>query len=197
MGFTGLLVLARSAALLTTLGPLVRLNAELVSRRDDGWQLASIDGHLDHAPGCANALVAITAAPTLIAMIRDSTTAVLIGARPNHPAWIAQLNAPQGKPPHLPVTDLQATAAIAEAAVAWAADAGHTADAHTVLEALCPPDHAQRASDADTTTQINRHRMPDIVSYLMRVLAVLGLAMPAPASPEPTRPATHNTGRAR
>lgn len=37
--------------------------------------------------------------------------------------------------------------AIAEAAVAWTAEAGHTTDTETVLEALCAADRDNHAAD--------------------------------------------------
>jgi hypothetical protein len=63
MGFTGLLILARTEAPLLDLYPLAGLDAEFVNRRDDHWQLAAIGGHAQYTPAWAAALVNATTAP--------------------------------------------------------------------------------------------------------------------------------------
>jgi hypothetical protein len=57
MGFTGLLVLARTETPLTDLQPLAGHDVELVSRRADDWQLAAVAGHAQNRPDWAAALV--------------------------------------------------------------------------------------------------------------------------------------------
>lgn len=146
MGFTGSLVLARTRALLTDLDPVVRHDAQLVGRRDDGWQLAAV--HTDYTQDplvWAAALVDATAAPVLIAAVSDSDTARLAADSPDGHRWIAVLNA-------LVEGDSAATvsshaAAIADVAVAWAAEAGQTVDLEAVVEALCAADRDNRAAD--------------------------------------------------
>jgi hypothetical protein len=170
MAFTGLFILARTDAPLTDLGWAARLGVELLGRRDDGWQLAAVSGHLDDAPGWANTLVNITAAPALIVMITHSTTALLLGASPDSPAWVCVLNAPPDSTAPAMVADAAAMSATAQEAVAWAAQAGHTVATDMVLDALSAAD---RASGNQATF---------VEVYVLRVLAVLGLAVSIPVA---------------
>jgi hypothetical protein len=92
MGFTGSLILARTqVSLIDVLAP---LEAELVGRRDDHWQLAAVMGDSPDIPGWAAALVEATAAPVLIAVVGDSDTALLLADGPDGHGWITVLNAP-------------------------------------------------------------------------------------------------------
>jgi hypothetical protein len=78
MGFTGSLILARTPdSLIDVLAP---LEAELVGRRDDHWQLAAVIGDFPDIPGMAAALVEATAAPVLIAVVDFS------GLKPRRPS---------------------------------------------------------------------------------------------------------------
>ncbi|PXY18319.1 hypothetical protein [Prauserella flavalba] len=191
MGFTGSLILTRTQTPPTVLEPLAGLEVELVGWRVDHWQLAAIDGHLPDVPGCAAALVDATAAPVLIAVISDSDTALLLSDSPGGHQWITVLNAPADSAGRAAVADIRAMTAIAETAVAWAAEAGHTADTDAVLEALCAADrdnraadeafsHALDARDFAATDEVIRNQISFIEVYVLRVLAVLGLAVPVP-----------------
>lgn len=53
MGFTGLLILARTGTPLSDLRPLAGHDAEFVSRRADDWQLAAVAGHVQNTPDWA------------------------------------------------------------------------------------------------------------------------------------------------
>ena len=77
---------------------------------------------------------------------------------------------------------------IAEAAVLWAADAGHTVATDVVLTALCEVDRDNRAADqafSDTlgagdfaaTHEVVRNQISFIEVYVLRVLVALGVAV--------------------
>jgi hypothetical protein len=191
VGFTGSLILARSDAPLSDLAPLAGLDVAVVGRRSDRWQLAAVAEHAQDTAGWAAALVAPTTAPVLIAMVHDSDSALLLADSPGRHRWIAVLNA-------LPDTGMRATVAhstamrpIAQAAVAWAAEAGHTAATEPVLEALGAADRDNRAADKAfgdaldagdlaATARVARTQISFIEVYVLRLLAVLGLAVPVP-----------------
>lgn len=147
MGFTGLLILARTEAPLTELHPLAGHDPELIGRRADHWHLAAVLGHTQDTPDWAAALVDATAAPVLIAVVDDSGTALLLADSPGGHRWITVLNAPPDSAGRAAVADTRAMTAIAETAVAWTAEAGHTVDTEAVLEALCVADRDNRAAD--------------------------------------------------
>ena len=191
MGFTGSLILARTSSSLSELDPLARQDVELVGRREDHWQLAAVDGHASDTPGWAAALVDATAAPVLIAVVDDSDTALLLADSPGGHRWITVLNAPAGSAGRAAVADTRAMTAIAETAVAWAAEAGHATDTEAVLEALCAADRDNRAADKAfgdaldagdlaAADEVVRGQVSFIEVYVLRVLAVLGLAVPVP-----------------
>ena len=178
MGFTGSLVLARTPSALIHLAG---QDAELVGHRDDGWQLAAVDGHPHDAPGWAAALVDATTSPVLIAVVSDSDTALLLADSPGGHRWSAALNAPDSSTPSSVV------AATVEVALEWAAEAGQSADADAVLDALCAADRDNQAADQamiDATgdiarmTEIVRNQISFIEVYVLRVLATLDLAVP-------------------
>ena len=187
MGFTGSLILARTPVPLTDLDPLAAQDVELVGRRNDQWQLVAVDGHAPDTPGWAAALVAATAAPVLIAVVDDSDTALLLADSPDGHRWITVLNAPADSAGRAAVADTRAMTAIAESAVAWAAEAGHTAATEPILEALCAADRDNRAADqafndaagdVEAMAEVVRNQISFIEIYVLRVLAVLGLAVP-------------------
>ncbi|MBV9844295.1 MAG: hypothetical protein JOZ47_04375 [Kutzneria sp.] len=191
MGFTGLLILARAEAPLTDLDPLAGHDAELVGRHaNDDWQLAAVTGHTQDTPAWAAALVDATTAPVLIAVVDDSDTALLLADSPEGHRWITVLNAPADSAGRAAVADSRAMTAIAETAVAWAAEAGHTVTTEPVLEAFCAADRDNRAadqafsdaldaSDFAATNEVVRNQISFIEVYVLRVLTVLGLSMPA------------------
>jgi hypothetical protein len=189
VGFTGVLILTRTQTALTDLDPLAGLEIELVGHRPDHWQLAAIDEHLPDVPGRAAALVTATAAPVLVAVISDSDSALLLADSPGAHRWITVLNAPADSAGRAAVADTKAMTTIAEAAVAWTAEAGHTTDTDAVLEALCVADRDNRAadqtfSDADgdveAMNEVIHNQTSFIEVYVWRVLAVLGLTVPVP-----------------
>ena len=191
MGFTGSLILARTPVPLSELDPLAGQEVELVGRREDQWQLAAVDGHASDTPGWAAALVDATAAPVLIAVVDDSSTALLVADSPGGHQWITVLNAPAGSAGRAAVADTRAMTAIAETAVAWAVEAGHATDTEAVLEALCAADRDNRAADKAfgdaldagdlaAADEVVRGQVSFIEVYVLRVLAVLGLAVPVP-----------------
>jgi hypothetical protein len=184
MGFTGLLILARTEAPLTDLYPLAGHGAELVSRRHDHWQLAAVAGHTEDTPDWVAALVETTAAPVLIAAVDDSDTALLLADSPEAHRWISVLGAPADSAGRAAVADIRAMTAIAEVAVAWAAETGRTVATEPVLEALCAADRDNQAADqaminaagdVATMTEVMRYQVSFIEVYVMRVLAMLGL----------------------
>ena len=84
------------------------------------------------------------------------------------------------------VADTKAMTAIAEVAVAWAAEAGQAVASEPVLEALCAADRDNQAADQAmidaagdiaTMTEVVRNQISFIEVYVMRVLAALGLAV--------------------
>ncbi len=187
MGFTGSLILARTPLPLTNLDPLAGQEVELIGRRDDQWQLAAVDGHSQDTPGWAAALVDATAAPVLIAVVDDSDTALLLADSPGGHRWITVLNAPAGSAGRAAVADTRAMTAIAEEVVVWAAEAGQTVAVEPVLEALCAADRDNRAADqafgdaagdVEAMAEVVRNQISFIEVYVLRVLAVLGLAAP-------------------
>jgi hypothetical protein len=187
MGFTGSLILARTPVPLTDLDPLAGQGVELVGRREDQWQLAAVDGHASDTPGWAAALIDATTAPVLIAVVDDSDTALLLADSPGGHRWITVLNAPADGAGRAAVADTRAMTAIAEEAVAWAAEAGHTIATEPVLKALRAADRDNRAADqafsdaagdVEAMTEVVRTQISFIEVYVLRVLDVLGLAVP-------------------
>jgi hypothetical protein len=187
MGFTGSLILVRTPVPLTDLDPLAGQDVELVGRRADQWQLAAVDGHAQDTPDWAAALVDATIAPVLIAVVDDSDTALLLADSPGGHRWITVLNAPADSAGRAAVVDTRAMTAIAEEAVAWAAEAGQTVATAPVLEALCAADRDNRAADqafsdaagdVAAMAEVVRNQISFIEVYVLRVLAVLGLAVP-------------------
>jgi hypothetical protein len=83
----------------------------------------------------------------LIAVVDDSDTALLLADSPGGHRWITVLNAPAHSAGRAAVADTRAMTAIAEEAVAWAAEAGQTVATEQVLEALCAADRDNRAAD--------------------------------------------------
>jgi hypothetical protein len=189
MGFTGSLILARTPSPLTDLEPLTGHGIELVGRREDHWQLAAVDGHAQDTPGWAAALVDATAAPVLIAVVDDSDTALLLGDSPGGHRWITVLGAPVGSAGRAAVADTRAMTAIAQTAVVWATEAGHATDTDAVLGALCAADRDNRAADVALSDALDdlaaadevvRRQVSFIEVCVLRVLAVLGLAVSVP-----------------
>ncbi|MBP2474867.1 hypothetical protein JOF53_003739 [Crossiella equi] len=186
MGFTGSLILARTqVSLIDMLAP---HEAELVGRRDDHWQLAAVMGESPDIPGWAAELVEATAAPVLIAVVGDSDTALLLADSPDGHRWITVLNAPPDSAGRAAVADSRAMTAIAEAAVSWAAEAGHAVATDAVLTALCEADRDNRAADQAfsdaldagdfaATHEVVRNQISFIEVYVLRVLVALGVAV--------------------
>jgi hypothetical protein len=187
MGFTGSLVLARTRTLLTDLEPVAGHDAQLVGRRDDGWQLAAVHtGYTQDPLAWAAVLVDATAAPVLIAAVSDSDTARLAAESPDGHRWVAVLNALVEGDSAAAVSS--GVAAIADVVVAWAAEAGQTVDLEAVVEALCAADRDNRAADQAMIdaagdiarmSEIVRNHIAFIEVYVLRLLAALGLAIPA------------------
>jgi hypothetical protein len=187
MGFTGSLVLARPRTLLTDLEPVAGHDAQLVGRRDDGWQLAAVHtGYTQDPLAWAAALVDATAAPVLIAAVSDSDTARLAAESPGGHRWVAVLNAlVEGD---AATTISSHAAAIADVVVAWATAAGQAVDLEAVVEALCAADRDNRAADQAMIdaagdiarmSEVVRNHIAFIEVYVLRLLAALGLAIPA------------------
>ena len=188
MGFTGSLILARTPDSLLDMDLLAPHETELVGRHHDHWQLAAVLGDFPDIPGLAAALVAATAAPVLIAVVDDSDTALLLADSPHGHRWITVLNAPADSAGRAAVSDTRAMTAIAETAVAWAAEAGHTVAIDAVLTALCEADRDNRAADQAfsdaldagdfaATHEVVRNQISFIEVYVLRVLAALGVAV--------------------
>jgi hypothetical protein len=187
MGFTGSLILAHTPVPLTNLDPLAGQDVQLIGRRNDHWQLAAVDGHAQDTPDWAAALVDATTAPVLIAVVDDSDTALLLADSPGAHRWITVLNAPAHSAGRAAVADTRAMTAIAEQAVAWAAEAGQTVATEPVLETLRAADRDNRAADqafsdaagdVAAMAEVVRNQISFIEVYVMRVLTVLGVAVP-------------------
>jgi hypothetical protein len=187
MGFTGSLILARTSVPLTDLNPLAGQDVEFIGRRDDQWQLVAVAGHAQDTPGWAAALLDATTAPVLIAVVEDSDTALLLADSPGGHRWITVLNAPADSAGRAAVADTRAMTAIAQEAVVWAAEAGQTVTTEHVLKALRAADRDNRAADqafddaagdVEAMAEVVRNQISFIEVYVLRVLAVLGLAVP-------------------
>jgi hypothetical protein len=185
MGSTGMLILVRTTTPLMEIDLLAGRDVEIVSRRDDHWQLAAVAGHAENTPEWAATLVGVTAAPVLIAVVDDSDTALLLADSPGGHRWITVLNAPPDSAGRSAIADSRAMTAIAEVAVVWAVEAGHTVATKRVLDALCAADRDNRAADqafADAggdvaaMTEVVRDQVSFVEVYVLRVLAALGLA---------------------
>jgi hypothetical protein len=133
--------------------------------------------------------VGATTAPVLIAVVDDSDTALLLADSPGRHRWITVLNAPPDSAGRAAIADSRAMTAIAEAAVAWAAEAGHTVATEPVLDALYAADRDNRAADQAfsdaldagdfaATHEVVRNQISFIEVYVLRVLAALGLTTP-------------------
>jgi hypothetical protein len=189
VGFTGSLLLARTPLPIAELHPLAGLEVELIGGRADGWQLAAITTELaQDTPGQVAALVTATTAPVLIAEIYDSDTALLHADSPEGHRWKALLNTQvEDGPWARPTACTETITAIADIAVDWAAEAGQTTTIEAVTAALTAADRDHRAADqamrdaagdARATIEIVRTQIPFIEVYVLRLLAVLGLATP-------------------
>jgi hypothetical protein len=188
MGFTGSFILARTPDSLIDMDLLAPHEAELIGRHDDHWQLAAVIGDFPDIPGLAAALVEATASPVLIAVVDDSDTALLLADSPDGHGWITVLNAPADSAGRAAVGDTRAMTAITEAAVAWAAEAGHTVATDGVVAALCEADRDNRAADRAfgdaldagdfaATHEVVRNQISFIEVYVLRVLTTLGVAV--------------------
>lgn len=188
MGFTGLLILARTPAPLADVGPLAGLDVELIGRRADHWKFAAVDGYAYDTPRCAAALVDATAAPVLIADVDDSDTALLVADSPRRVRWSALLSALVSATPWGEAAEcVEAMAAVAELAVGWAAEAGQVATAEALTQVLSAADRDGRAADQAwldaegdlaAMAAIVHDQISFVEVYVMRVLTVLGLAVP-------------------
>ena len=112
---------------------------------------------------------------------------VMLADSPAGHRWITVLNAPADSAGRAAVADTRAMTAIAEEAVAWAAEAGQTVATEQVLEALCAADRDNRAADqafadaagdVEAMAEVVRNQISFVEVYVLRVLAVLGLAVP-------------------
>ena len=179
MGFTGLLILAQAEVPLTDLQPLVGCNVELVSRRDDGWQLATLTDDVRGPAQMGVLLVDATAAQVLVAQVNDSTHALLMADSPSGRRWQVWLNGTAfavGDPPDL---------GDAQGAVAWAAEAGKAAGPEVVLKAMSAADRDTEAfnrawtdarKDVDALGDVIRNQTSHVEIHVLRVLAALGFA---------------------
>ena len=129
MGYTGRIVVARSPEPLTALG-----DAEVLDESSyrGGWRAAQLSGDLSDA---LRRLVAETAAPAITAFILDSDVADVEASTPAGGYWHVHLH--RKKAAEYGAPDLgQTTAEVTEQALAWAAEAGLTADGEAVRTAL-------------------------------------------------------------
>ena len=129
MGYTGRIVVARSA------GPLSGLDgAEVLtgSAWPGGWRSAQLDGDLR---GALPMLVAATGAPAITAFIIDSDVADVEAATPAGGHWHVYLHPEQADDYGAPELE-QTPDEVVAAALAWAAEAGLTADDTAVRTAL-------------------------------------------------------------
>jgi hypothetical protein len=112
--------------------------------------------------------------------VDDSDTALLLADSPRGHRWSALLTAL--------VDGAPAVATAIDVVVAWAAEAGQTATAEAVAEVLSAAERDNRAAhqawrtagdDAAAMTEIvRRNQISFIEVYVLRVLDVLGLAVP-------------------
>jgi hypothetical protein len=187
VGFTGRLILAQAEASLSRLELLAGDNVELVGRGDDGWQLAALGGDARSPLEVAVLLADSTAAPVLVTDVYDSQAAWLVADSPDGLRWRARLrggsNAADGA-----LEDFAPTMETAVDAVAWAAEAGRTAGAPAVLEAMSEADSEDEATrsawtaageDIERLTEILRGQTSHIEIYVLRVLAALGFTVRA------------------
>ncbi|WP_433721605.1 hypothetical protein ACQP2Y_40380 [Actinoplanes sp. CA-051413] len=129
MGYTGRIVIVRSAEPLTALAGADVLNE---SSYAGGWRAAQLDGDLRDA---LRMLVAETGAPAITAFILDSDVADVEAATPAGGYWHVYLHPEKAADYGAPELG-QTAAEVTELALAWAAEAGLTADGEAVRTAL-------------------------------------------------------------
>jgi hypothetical protein len=133
MGYTGRILVART-------GPFP--GALFEEERAGGWRWIQLDGD---APDALSELVAATATPAISAFVLDSDIADVEALTPGGQRWRTYLNPDLadrfGAPPLSATPD-----EVLRAAISWAAEAGLTADADAVREALGA--HHVEAEDA-------------------------------------------------
>ncbi|WP_199510881.1 hypothetical protein [Nucisporomicrobium flavum] len=123
MGYTGRILVART-------GPYP--GALFEEERAGGWRWIQLDGDV---PGALGELVAATGTPAVSAFVLDSDVADVEALTPGGQRWRTYLNPDvadrYGAPPlSMPPDE------VLRAAVSWAAEAGLSADADAVREAL-------------------------------------------------------------
>ena len=129
MGYTGRIVVARSSAPLTAPADAEVLNE---SSYAGGWRATQLDGDLRNA---LPTLVAQTGAPAITAFILDSDVADVEAATPAGGYWHVYLHPKKAADYGAPELG-QTPAEVFEQALAWAAEAGLTADGEAVRTAL-------------------------------------------------------------
>ncbi|UQU67630.1 hypothetical protein COUCH_15730 [Couchioplanes caeruleus] len=123
MGYTGRILVART-------GPFP--GALFEQERAGGWRWIQLDGDV---PGALGELVEATGTPAISAFVLDSDVADVQALTPHGQRWRTYLNPDVanrfGAPPLSMTPD-----EVLRAAISWAAEAGLTADAVAVREAL-------------------------------------------------------------
>ncbi|BCY05428.1 hypothetical protein [Actinoplanes sp. L3-i22] len=132
MGYSGELLVARSAQPLAG-SPAIGETAVLFEKElGGGWRYAQLDGGASDALA---ELVRLTGAPALSAFVIDSDAALVEAASPAGVSWAAHVHPERAAEMGAPALGL-GPAEIVERAVAWAAEAGLTADAGAVAAVL-------------------------------------------------------------
>lgn len=132
MGYSGHIVVIRS---LRPSGEFTALNGvEVLHERGyrDGWRWVQLDGDL---PGTLQTLVSETGAPALAAYIVDSDLADVHALTPRGVSWHTYLHQEMASSYAAPPLE-QSADEVARQALAWADEAGLTADPDDVVNAL-------------------------------------------------------------
>lgn len=132
MGYTGRIVVARSARPLAELTALTDAKVLHESAYRDGWRSAQLDGD---APGALAGLLAETSAPVLWAYVLDSDLADVEATTAGGTAWHTYLHQDLARSYGAPPLD-QPADEVLRLALAWAAEAGLVPDPQAVRTAL-------------------------------------------------------------
>jgi hypothetical protein len=132
MGFSGIIVVARSARPLSELDSMRgRAGSPVWSGTDDGWQAVQI-ADADPPPG----LLDETAAPVLVARVVNGMFALISAAGPGGVEWTGVLGPDQAERHPLPEEFLVPPEEVVDPALDWAREAGRTPDVDRLEDVL-------------------------------------------------------------
>ncbi|HEY4017313.1 MAG TPA: hypothetical protein VGM75_01415 [Pseudonocardiaceae bacterium] len=134
MGFSGIIVVARSARPLSELDSIRACGgAHVWSGADRNWQAVQIGDAKDDPPP---ALVGETGAPVLVARVVQSAFAVVQATSPAGATWTGVLGPDQAERHPLPEEFLVPPEEVVDPAVDWAREAGRQPDVDRLEDVL-------------------------------------------------------------